>query len=457
MSDDPGSSGLLRDFVRAGFSAAGVPGGVVQVVDSAGVVDAVSVGDLTAEWPVMLGSTSKSLTALGLLCAVEDGALSLDSAVRRWLPEVDLPADVTVGDLAHHCSGLTTDSTPGHHHHGSDRRFRYANQNYNLLGEVIAIATGVPFDQWMARRVFEPFGLTHTFCAGHERDGEVAPGHVGVFGRFARARLGHYGSNEWIQPASGAICSSAADAGRVLRLLLNDGAVDGVRVLSQNSIRTMLHDTVATHSSPAVDGPLGPNGDYGFGWVRKDLDGEDVFVHVGKVPAHTSVFALMPGRGLGMVLVANAGDFLVATPLLEDLADGVIRRLLGRTATPISASVRRTRRAVVNACYLGLLGIGAAGWLIPKSSGTEPARLGYHVLLPLALALGVRRMSQTPLRWSTRFVPDASAVLVTAAVSMFASGVPGCLRRRALAQAPNLDYWHEWQPRSTQRRPQRTR
>lgn len=429
----PKSSVLLQDFVRSGFSAAGVPGGVVRIVDGAGVVDTIAVGSMTADSPVMLGSTSKSLTALGLLLAVEDGALSLDDTVRRWLPDCDLSAEVTVSDLAHHCSGLRTDSTPGHHHHGADRRFRYANQNYNLLGEIIAIATGVPFDQWMEKRLFDPLGLAHAFCAGCGRDEEVTPGRVGIFGRFVRTGLRATDRNEWIQPASGAICASAADAGRLLEFVLNDGVVDGVRVLSRKSVQMMLHDTVPADSSPAVDGPLGPDGEYGYGWVRKDLDGEEVFVHVGKVPAHSTVFALMPERGLGMTLVANAGDFLVSTPLLEDLADGIIRHLLGRPATPIDAASRNTRRAAVTACYLSLLSIGAVGWLIPRDSSSVPVRLGYHVVLPLTLVLGVRRMSETPFRWLKRFVPDAHAVLAASAVSMFVSGarwLPAPARQR---------------------------
>ena len=44
----PKSSVLLQDFVRSGFSAAGVPGGVVRIVDGAGVVDTIAVGSMTA-------------------------------------------------------------------------------------------------------------------------------------------------------------------------------------------------------------------------------------------------------------------------------------------------------------------------------------------------------------------------------------------------------------------------
>jgi CubicO group peptidase (beta-lactamase class C family) len=422
MTIDPEPATPLRDFVERGFAAAGVPGGVVQIVRRTGVVETIPFRGLTADSPVMLGSTSKSLTALGLLCAVEDGAVSLDDSVRHRLPDTDLPPDVTVRDLAHHCSGLATDSTPRRHRHSSSRRFRYANQNYNLLGEVIEEATGTRLDQWLAERVFEPLGLTHTFCAGRGRDDEIAPGHVGVFGRFIHRELAGFGPDEWIQPASGAICSSASDAGRMLRLMLNDGILDGRRLLSRASIRAILHDSVPTHSSPAVDGPLGRSGDYGFGWVGKNLDGEEVFVHVGKVPTHTTVFALVPGRGLGMVLAVNACDFLVATPLLETLADGVIRQLLGHASPPMDARAGATRRAIVNVCHLGILGIGAAGWLIPKSSGAVPTRVGYHFVLPLALAFGIRRLSETPFPWLKRFVPDTCATVLIAATGMIVSG-----------------------------------
>lgn len=458
MSDE--GRARLRDFAGAGFAAAGVPGLVLQVVDTDGVVETITWGELAADAPVLLGSTSKSVTAIALLQAVEAGMLRLDDSVREWLPEVDLPAEVTIRDLAHHCSGLAADSTPRRHRHRGDRGFHYANQNYNLLGAVIAEATGMPFEKWIASRLTTPLGLGNTFCAGCDRDEQITPGHVGLFGHFVPTRLADYGADAWIQPASGAICASACDAGTMLRMLLNEGCCDGTRVLSAASVRRLLTDTVPADSSPAIDGPLGESGDYAFGWVRKVLDGDEVFLHVGKVPDYTTVFALIPGRGLGLVLASSGADFLVSTPLIEDLADGAIRLLLGHPVPPMSAATRKLNRFIVTTCYLGFTGVAAVGWLgagLPRpvsgrmpepdgqqelgQPGSETAlaahwlfRLGYYLVFPLAVLYGARRLSQTPVRWLWRFVPDASAVLSAGAVSMVVSGMVRCLVHRRDAE-----------------------
>lgn len=432
---DSSSSRGLHASVEAGFGSMGVPGGSVVVVDRSGMVDSVSFGELTADSTVMLGSTSKSIASIALMQAVETGALSLDDPVQNWLPTLGIPGDVTVQDLAHHHSGLTADSTPGHLRFAKDRKFRYANQNYNLLSQIIEAATGAPYEQLLAERIFAPLGLEHSFVAGQGRDMEIAQGHVGVLGRFVPAKLADYGPDSWIQAASGATCASAADSATILRMLLNEGELDGVRILSAESVHTILTNTVDTHGSPAVDGPLGPGGDYGFGWIRKALDGEDVFVHVGKVPAHTTVFALIPKRGIGITVTVNAGEFLVTTPLVEDLADSIIRQALGKPFEPVTPNVGKSRRRVLNASYLAIASLGVAGWFVRSKRVGKAGFLAYHLLLPLTLVIGIRRASGTPFAWLWKFVPDAATALGFSAANMIASGAYKAARGRKQTQA----------------------
>ncbi len=393
------------------------------------MVDSVSYGNLTVSSTVVLGSTSKSIAAIALMQAVETGALSLDDPVKRWLPDENLPGDITVQDLVHHRSGLTTDSTPGHLRFTQNRVFRYANGNYNLLSQVIAAATGVLYEKWVTERIFAPLGLRNSFVFGDGRDAEVAQGHVGVFGRFLPTEPTDYGSRSWIQAASGATCSSAADSLKILRMLLNEGELDGARILSSESVHTILTNAVPTHGSPAVDGPLGPEGDYGFGWIHKKLDDEYVLVHVGKVPAHTTVFALVPERGIGIALTVNAGDFLVSTPLVEDLADSVIRQVLGKHFEHPKAGVRAFRQGALDVGYLAIVALGLAGWFTRNKRGGIAGFFTHHVLLPLALVIGIRRASDTPFKWLWNFAPDASTALGFSAANMIGSGVWKALRQ----------------------------
>ena len=154
----------LERLVAETFDAAGVPGGVLHVVDAQGPRETVEYGGLAASDPVTLGSTSKALAATVLLQLAEEGLVDLRAPVRRYLPGVGLPQEVTLLDLAHHSSGLRPDARPAHLIKARTREFRYANQNYNLLGDVLAAASGMTYASLLTSRVLEPLGMDQSWC-----------------------------------------------------------------------------------------------------------------------------------------------------------------------------------------------------------------------------------------------------------------------------------------------------
>jgi CubicO group peptidase (beta-lactamase class C family) len=103
--------------------------------------------------PFRLASVTKPLTAYAALVAVEEGALELDDPAG--------PAGSTVRHLLAHTSGLAFDehkpmAAPG------NRRL-YSNAGFDVLGETVAKATGMPFPQYAAEAVFAPLGMTDTW------------------------------------------------------------------------------------------------------------------------------------------------------------------------------------------------------------------------------------------------------------------------------------------------------
>lgn len=411
----------LEQVARTYFAAAALPGAVLHVVTADGPQFTVEHGDLTATTLVMLGSTSKAVTAALLLQLVDEGLVSLDDSVTQYLPEADLPEDVTLGDLARHTSGLRTDARPGHLVQQRDRGFTYANQNYNLLGDALSAASGVPFGRLLSDRVLQPLGMCHSGCAPESIG---ARGWSSVFGRTCPARRADFGSGSWIQGPSGGVVASVEDAGRFLSMILSGGELGGRRILSQRAIHTMLHAGVAVSGSPAVGDAFGDFGWYGFGWVRKDVDGHTVYTHSGKVPHATSIFGLIPDLGVAFVLAADLGDFLVRTPLLEDLGSDLIRVLLNLPlGQPPAQGKMRARQTVVNLAYAAFLTISTLGWFPHTRTRGTAGSLLYHAVAPTALAIGLRRASRTPWPWLFRFVPDAISVLTVGCLSMYASGL----------------------------------
>ena len=156
------------------LEAAGIPGGALVTTTSEGDVRAYGVGTtgdgdpVTARTAFVIGSTTKSVTALAVLQQVDAGAVDLDAPVTRYVPELRLAAGeavdaITVRHLLEHTSGLD-DLTGGPVLRSAvdgsaldavaelrDARlasapsetWRYANANYVLAGLLIEEVTGI--------------------------------------------------------------------------------------------------------------------------------------------------------------------------------------------------------------------------------------------------------------------------------------------------------------------------
>lgn len=251
-----------------------MPGAVVIVGGSAGVsfrrafgaarVDPVRRA-MTEDAIFDLASVTKAVaTATAVAALVEDGRLRYDDPVRKHLPAFH--PGVTVRQLLTHTSGLpavlaVADSSPAAVArtplaHEPGVRHRYSDLGFIVLGELVARVSGQPLDGFVARRLFEPLGLTDTrFRPGPGL--RVVPTdawHGVVHDPRARALggvAGHAG-----------LFSSADDLARVARMLLGGGALDGRRVLRPETVRAMteVHEVPGARVTLGWDAPDDPTG-----------------------------------------------------------------------------------------------------------------------------------------------------------------------------------------------------
>jgi CubicO group peptidase (beta-lactamase class C family) len=184
-----------------------------------------------------LGSVSKQFMAATVMLLVEDRVLSLDDDVRKFLPELAQIGSerITLRSMLHHTSGLrdyiglllmagwryedwTTagealsllarqrglDFSPG-------TRYSYSDTNYFLLSQVVERATGKPWRELAAQRLFAPLGMTHTeVLDDHTR---VVPGRAASY----EPRLGSgfaLATSAWDQTGDGAVETSIEDLAR---------------------------------------------------------------------------------------------------------------------------------------------------------------------------------------------------------------------------------------------------
>ena len=240
-----------------------------------------------------IASISKLVTALGVMKLVEDARLSLDEDIGHYLgypvrnPHFPGVA-ITLRMLLTHTSSLRDDGgyswpagaqlremlTPGGKLHGTGaiwsaqaapgRWFSYANLPWGIAGTVMEKVAGERFDRLMKRLVLEPLGLRGGYnpaefdvanlatlyrkaTAGDEQVWDPAGPWVAQVDDYStaspvsRARDGYeIGSNGTLFGPQGGLRASAGDLGRVMRMLMNGGELDGRRLLAKETVDAML-------------------------------------------------------------------------------------------------------------------------------------------------------------------------------------------------------------------------
>ena len=186
------------DTLFSQFNNAASPGAAVVVVKDGRVVLKRAYGQANLEYalpitsttPFHIGSVSKQFTAYAVLLLEQEGRLSLDDDVRKYIREVpDFRTPITLRHLLHHLSGLrdresllqmagvtpadTFDTRqilrllarqtalnfkPG-------EQLEYCNTGYTLVAEVVARVAGKSFRAWTTEHVFRPLGMVHTWFA----------------------------------------------------------------------------------------------------------------------------------------------------------------------------------------------------------------------------------------------------------------------------------------------------
>jgi CubicO group peptidase (beta-lactamase class C family) len=279
---------------------------LVASKDKVLAVEAVGFADVEAKKPMKpdalfwIASQSKPITATALMMLVDDGKVKVDDPVEKYLPEfrsqmlaVYQDKDVvvlrkpkrpiTVRDILSHTSGLPFRSameeptldlltlrdavksyamTPLIFEPGT--RYQYSNAGINTAGRIIEVASGMPYEEFLDKRLFGPLGMKDTtFWPNEEQVGRLAKSYgsnadktdlkLTTVTQLKYPLSDH--KTRYPMPAGG-LFSTAADVGRFCQMILNDGMWEGKRYLSEASVKQMTSKQT----------PEGVPSGYGFGW-----------------------------------------------------------------------------------------------------------------------------------------------------------------------------------------------
>jgi len=309
-------------------------------------LEAVGWADIAASRPMKtnalfwIASQSKPMTATALMMLVDENKVNVDDPVEKYLPDFNgqwlaveqdkehillkkPTRSITVKDILSHTSGLPFSSrlehkgdalkidrlslreavlsyalTPLNFEPGT--KYDYSNAGINTAGRIIEVASGMPYEEFMATRLFRPLGMVDTTLWPSQKQ-------IGQLAKSYKPNADKNGleetpidqlsypltdRNRGPSPAGG-FFSTATDLSVFCRMILNGGIYRGKRYLSESTVGQMT--STQTRDLPQA---------YGFGWSTDRKPGSS-FGHGG---AYKTNMQIDPQRSLITIfMVQHAG------------------------------------------------------------------------------------------------------------------------------------------------------
>lgn len=337
-AQQPSAAGI--DAVFAQYDRAGSAGCALAVVQDGAIRYQRGYGFANLDYDLpnspeivyYTGSVSKQFTAAAIALLAEDGGISLDDDVRRYIPELpDYGRTMTIRHLVHHTSGLrdiyTLMSLAGIRMEdvltdedalalitrqrelnflpGDD--YLYSNSGYWLLGQIIERVTGESLREYADRRIFRPLGMSDTHF--HDEPGHVMRNRAMSYAGPADAYRIAYLQN-FDKVGAGGLYSTLADLAKW------DANFHSHRVGGPTFLQTVHTRGVLTSGDTLA---------YAFGNNVQQRRGLDVVRHSGSLMGFRADLVRYPAQRFSVITLCNHASIDAG-----GLADSVTELYLGR-------------------------------------------------------------------------------------------------------------------------------
>lgn len=271
-------------------------------------------------------STTKAMTATVLGMLVDEGKLSWDDPVTKFIPELRLKdpfvtRELRVRDLLLHNTGLgSTDFFWGVMNIPIDEvikrlvlvepsysfraGFEYQNTMYTLAGLVTERITGKKWADVMSERLFKPLSMNQTVPGRSlSTSRNMTRPHYPVKGE--RKVLDYLNDSEI--GAAGGVWSNVDDMSRWMMAMLDSSRYAGGRLVSKETYEQLFKpQTIVPIGEYPTFSVLKPNWiTYGLGWYQHDYKGKKVNFHTGSLPGLTAIIGLIPEEKIGVYIFGN--------------------------------------------------------------------------------------------------------------------------------------------------------
>jgi CubicO group peptidase (beta-lactamase class C family) len=305
-------------------------------VKSAGVADVKSRTPVNADTVFRIASMTKSFTAMAILKLRDEGKLSLDDPVSKYVPSLtDLPYPtkdspaLTIRHLLTHSEGFPEDNPWGDRQLAQSNdaiknfmrsgipfsnapgvAFEYSNFGFAILGQVVTAVARKPYEDYVREQILIPLGMrSSTFEASQVPKERIAPGYRWEDNVWKDEPILAHGSFG----AMGGLWTTANDLARYVAFLMSaypprDESERGpIRRSSAREMQQMARWSPASALRGTVDSPTLLNvSAYGYGLgVAQDCRFTHVVAHGGGLPGYGSLMRWFPEYGVGIIAMGN--------------------------------------------------------------------------------------------------------------------------------------------------------
>jgi CubicO group peptidase (beta-lactamase class C family) len=381
-------SDWIADHLPALLEQYGVPGAAVAVLADGDVVDhaagvlSMSTGvEATPDSVFQIGSITKLWTSSLVMQLVDEGKVDLDATVRSYLPDFRIADEsaasvITVRQLLTHTSGfegdIFTDTGVGDDCvekylgvlHDVPQLFppgsmwSYNNAGFSVLGRLVEVLRGKPYDVCLRERLIAPLGITHAATSpyeailfraavGHVQPAQDAPYQAAPVWALTRSNI----------PAGSMFAMSPRSLLAFARMHLDDGrAADGTQVLAPGTAARMHEKQVELPDLGFLANT------WGLGFERFETPDATIIGHDGGTIGQSAFLRIVPDAGVAVALLTNGGDTMA---LYADLVGRVLRELAG-TELPALPSPPAEPAPVEAHRYLGTYSSDLADLLVTQ-------------------------------------------------------------------------------------------
>lgn len=354
---DANLAAAVDHAVQGVLKSTGVPGASITIVHDGQIAYERAYGfaqldparPLTAAMRFKIASNSKQMTAAAVLLLAEEGKLSLDDPVARYLPGLTRAQDISLRQLLAHTAGYPDYYAPDYSMpsmHGPAQpetilarwatqpltfepgsRYQYSNTGYVAVGEVVRKVSGKPLFDVLQERIFKPLGMSTAIDAdsvGLSREDPIGYTRHGL----GPQRPAVYEGPGWMA-AAGELAMSASDLARW------DIALMSGRVLAPASLKQMV-------TAQPLSGGSASNYGLGLG-LKLYANGHRRWAHTGGAAGFLSFNAMYPDDRMALVVLTNGEGFAS-----KDIAEAVEKLLLTETDPQAAPSMAQVRAALLN-------------------------------------------------------------------------------------------------------------